>query len=400
MIYREVPKNGDRLSVLGYGLMRLPVRMGGINETLAEKQVMGAIGRGINYLDTAYPYHNGNSEPFIGRVLAKNNCRDRVKLATKLPHWSAHSKEEMDRILDEQLEKLKTDRIDYYLVHALNGELWDAAKQHGVIRFLDDALKKGKIINAGFSFHGASEDFISIVDDYDWTFCQIQYNFLDTRNQAGTAGLRYAASKGMAVMIMEPLRGGNLAKTPPPSVQKIWARADQHRTPAEWSLRWLWNQPEVTVVLSGMNNDEHIAENFAIAEKGEVDSLTDKEVRLVEEAADEFRRVMKVGCTGCQYCMPCPAGVNIPGCFDTYNSKHAFKDRSAGRMYLFFNGGLLTEKPSLASQCVSCGRCVEKCPQGIAIPEMLEAVADDMEGIMTKPVIWLGRRMMKVKRKK
>lgn len=400
MQYRTVPKNGDQLSILGYGCMRFPQRLGSINEKLAEKQILDAMDQGVNYYDTAYPYHNRKSEPFLGKVLAKNRCRDRIKLATKLPHWMADSKEEMDRLLDEQLSKLQTDRIDYYLVHALNAELWETAKNNGVIDFLDDALKQGKIVNAGFSFHGMAEDFNPIVDDYDWTFCQIQYNFLDTQNQAGTAGLNYAAAKEMAVIIMEPLRGGNLAKTPPPSVKKIWASADQKRTPVGWSLDWIWNHPEVTVVLSGMNNDAHIKENLDLAGKAVPNMLTQSEETLVDEAATEFRRVMKVGCTGCQYCMPCPAGVNISGCFDAYNSKHAFKDKSAGMMYLFFNGGLVTEKQTLASQCVQCGKCVEKCPQHINIPEKLEEVADDMEGVMTKPMIWLGKRMMRAKKKK
>jgi predicted aldo/keto reductase-like oxidoreductase len=399
MLYREVPKNGDKLSVLGYGCMRLPVRMRSINEKLAEKQILYALDQGVNYFDTAVPYHNGKSEPFLGKVLYKNDCRDDAKIATKLPHWSAQSKKDMDRILDEQLLNLKTDHIDYYLIHGLVGELWESAKRNGVIDFMDDALKKGKIINAGFSFHGLAEEFTAIVDDYDWTFCQIQYNFLDTKNQAGTAGLRYAASRDMAVMIMEPLRGGNLAKTPPPSVKDIWNKAESRKTPAEWSLRWIWNHPEVTVVLSGMNNDDHIAENLALAEKALPNSLSEEEEKLVEEAAAEFRRVMRVGCTGCQYCMPCPAGVNIPSCFDLYNSRHVFKDKTAKLMYIFQNGGVVTDKPTLASVCVRCDKCLEKCPQHLPIPEMLEEVKEDMEGIMTKPMIWLTKRFMKVRRK-
>ena len=399
MQYREVPKNGDKLSVLGYGCMRLPVRMNSINQKLAEKQILYAIDQGINYFDTAYPYHSGKSEPFLGKVLSSNGYRNDVKIATKLPHWMASSKEDMDRILDEQLSKLKTDRIDYYLIHALNGELWETAKQHGVIEFMDDALKKGKIINAGFSFHGLAQDFNGIVDDYDWTFCQIQFNFLDTNNQAGTAGLQYAASKEMAVIIMEPLRGGNLAKTPPPTVKDIWAKAEDKKTPVEWSLGWIWNHPEVTVVLSGMNNDDHINENLALAEKSLPNSFSESEVSLVDKAAAEFRRVMKVGCTSCQYCMPCPAGVNIPSCFECYNSRHAFKDKRAKMMYLFQNGGLVTEKPTMASMCVECGQCLEKCPQNLPIPDLLKDVQEDMEGFMTKPMIWLGRRIMKVRKR-
>ena len=361
---------------------------------------MYAFDKGINYFDTAAPYHNGKSEPFLGKVLSKNRCRDNVKIATKLPHWRAHSKADMDHILDEQLSKLKTDRIDYYLIHALNGELWETAKRHGVIEFMDDALQKGKVINAGFSFHGLAEEFNGIVDDYDWTFCQIQYNYLDTQNQAGTAGLQYAASKDLAVIIMEPLRGGNLAKTPPPSIKDIWAKAEHKKTPVDWSLGWIWNHPEVTVVLSGMNDDDHINENLALAERALPHSFSEKENQLVDEAAAEFRKVMKVGCTSCQYCMPCPAGVNIPGCFEFYNSRHVFKDKAAKMMYHFFNGGIVTDKPSMASVCVQCEKCLEKCPQHLPIPELLNDVQEDMEGFMTKPLIWLMKRIMKVRKKK
>jgi predicted aldo/keto reductase-like oxidoreductase len=380
--------------------MRLPVRMQSINQKLAEKQIMYAMERGVNYFDTAVPYHNGKSEPFLGKILSKNGCRDKIKIATKLPHWSTDSKEDMDRILDEQMSKLKTDRIDYYLVHGLSGELWDKAKNNGVIEFLDNALKTGKIINAGFSFHGLAEEFNGIVDDYDWTFCQIQYNYLDTQNQAGTAGLKYAASKDLAVIIMEPLRGGNLAKTPPQTVKDIWEKAENKKTPVEWSLGWIWNHPEVTVVLSGMNNDDHINQNLALAEKALPNSFTENELQLVEEAATEFRNVMRVGCTGCQYCMPCPAGVNIPSCFEAYNSRYVFKDKRAKLTYLFFNGGIVTEKPTLASACVQCEECLDKCPQHLPIPDLLNHVQEDMEGFMTKPLIWLMRRAMKVRKKK
>ena len=400
MLYREVPKNGDKLSVLGYGCMRLPVRMNSINQKLAEKQIMYALDQGVNYFDTAAPYHNGKSEPFLGKVLSNNGCRDKVKIATKLPHWRTNSKKDMAKVLDGQLSKLKTDRIDYYLVHGVNGELWKTAKRNGVIEFLDDSLKKGKIINAGFSFHGLAEEFNGIVDDYDWTFCQIQYNYLDTKNQAGKAGLKYAASKDLAVIIMEPLRGGNLAKTPPPSVEEIWDGADRKKTPVEWSLGWIWNHPEVTVVLSGMNNDDHINENLALAEKAQPNSFSEKEKKLVRKAAAEFRRVMKVGCTGCQYCMPCPSGVNIPSCFDFYNSRHTFKDKMAKMMYVFFNGGIVTDQPSLASVCTQCEECLEKCPQQLPIPDLLNDVKEDMEGFMTKPLIWLIGRTMKVRKKK
>jgi hypothetical protein len=399
MQYRKVPKNGDELSVLGYGCMRLPAKMGAIDEDLARRQIYSAIDRGINYIDTAIPYHNGKSEPFLGKILGQGGYRNKVKLATKLPHWSAHCVTDMEKILDKQLVSLKTDRIDYYLIHNLNGISWENAKENGVIEFLDRALKSGKIVNSGFSYHGGTEDFIQVVDEYDWTFCQIQYNYLDIQNQAGTRGLQYAASKDLAVIIMEPLRGGNLGKTPPPEVQKLWNSADIKRPPAEWALRWIWNHPEVTVVLSGMNNDRHIEENLAVATNATAGGLSEKEQSLVGQVRDTFRNVMKVGCTGCQYCMPCPAGVNIPGCFDFYNSRHAFKDKSARLYYLAMNGGVVYEKPSFASQCIKCKLCLEKCPQSIPIPDMLEAVADDMEGFLDKPLMYIIKKVMGVKKK-
>ncbi len=396
MLYRKVPKNGDELSILGYGCMRFPGRGQSINQKLAESQMMSAIDRGVNYLDTAFPYHSGKSEPFVGKVIANNGIRNQVKIATKLPHWSVKSLEEMNKTLDTQLQRLQTDRIDYYLIHGIDGKTWARAKRKGVFEFMDTALKSGKVVNMGFSYHGNTEDFSSIVDEYDWTFCQIQYNYLDIENQAGQAGLKYAASKDMAVMIMEPLRGGNLARTPPPEVKKIWNQAETKRTPVEWSLRWIWNHPEVTVVLSGMNDQEQVDENLSIASEAIDGSLSEVETKLVEKAADTFRDVMKVGCTGCQYCMPCEDGVNIPMCFEAYNSYHTFRDKRAKLMYLFMNGGITTGEPTFASQCSKCKKCVKKCPQNLGIPTHLEEVAKDFEGFMNKPMIWLMKKMFRV----
>ncbi len=398
MLYRNVPKTGDHLSVLGFGAMRLPLRRGGIDEKRSAAQICSAIDQGVNYVDTAVPYHMGKSEPFLGKLLSENGYRQKIRLATKLPHWSARTKAEMDEILDEQLKKLRTDHIDYYLIHALNGSTWEKAKEKGVTDFLDDALTAGKILNAGFSFHGATEDFNPIVDDYDWTFCQIQYNFLDTKNQAGTAGMRYAASKELAVMVMEPLRGGNLSKTPPKEVQAIWDQSETRRTPTEWSFRWILNHPEITVVLSGMNEEAHIHENLRIASEAHPNSLSEDDLKRVREATRAYRRLMKVGCTGCQYCMPCPSGVNIPRCFEFYNAYHTFGDKSAKLLYLGHNGGINGGEPAFASQCADCEECVEKCPQSLPIPELLKDVANDMEGIMTKPLLWVMKRLFKVKR--
>ena len=248
-----------------------------------------------------------------------------MKVATKLPSWMVESRQDMDRYLAAQLAKLQTDHIDYYLLHSLNGNSWDKLEQLGAGEFLDQAMKDGRIVNAGFSFHGAAPDFVRIVDAYPWCFCQIQYNYMDQSSQAGTEGLEYAAAKGLGVIVMEPLRGGFLGSaTPPPAVAALWKEAKVRRTPAEWALRWIWNRPEVTVVLSGMNDEAQIGENLALASAAAANSLTAEELNLVERVAQTQRGLMKVGCTGCGYCTPCPSEVAIPNCFDAYNRMNMF----------------------------------------------------------------------------
>jgi len=377
MLYRKVPKTGDTLSCLGFGAMRLPLNEDGtINETLAIEQMRRAIDSGVNYVDTAWPYHGGQSELIVGKAL-KDGYRAKVKIADKLPPWAVKGREDMETILAKQLEKLGVETIDYYLLHALEGNSWDRLASQGVIEFLEAARSAGKIRNIGFSFHGSNEDFVRIIDAYDWVFCQIQYNFLDTQNQAGTAGLKYAASKNIAVMVMEPLRGGNLSRPEaPPAVQTIWETAPTRRTPVEWALRWVWNNPEVTVVLSGMNVDEHIDQNLAIAAQADTNSLTGEELDLVAKVADKYRELMPIGCTGCQYCMPCPSGVNIPSCFEIFNTAHMFGEAKQRTQFVYavMNGGVRGNK-TYASQCVECGQCLEHCPQHIEIPERLKEVA-------------------------
>lgn len=382
MLYRKMPKNGDELSILGFGCMRLASKAdGSIDEERAKKQVRTAIDSGVNYIDTAWPYHMGASEPFLGHALA-GGYREKVKLATKLPSWLIEKREDMDKYLNAQLEKLQTDHIDYYLVHALVGDLWDTVEKLGVREFLDAAKADGRIRNAGFSFHGAAEDFSRIVDAHNWDFCQIQYNFLDENNQAGTKGLKYAAKKGLGVIIMEPLRGGNLTRTVPQAVKEIWDTAPVKRTPAEWALRWIWNHPEVTVVLSGMNEEDHVAENIRIAGHAMPNSLTKEELQLIRRVEKKYRELMKVGCTACQYCMPCPSGVNIPLCFEEYNNLGMVENPEAEKfMYAARLGGAVgTGEPSYASLCVQCRECVDKCPQHIEIPDVLESVVKEFEG--------------------
>jgi predicted aldo/keto reductase-like oxidoreductase len=392
-----MPKNGDELSILGFGCLRLPGKEdGSIDEERATKQVRDAIDRGVNYVDTAWPYHMGASEPFLGRALA-GGYRKKVKIATKLPSWLIEKREDMDKYLNAQLEKLKTDHIDYYLIHALVGDLWDTVEELGVADFLDRAKADGRIVNAGFSFHGAGEDFNRIVDAYDWDFCQIQYNFLDETNQAGTAGMEYAAAKGLGVIIMEPLRGGNLTKNVPHAVKDIWDEATVKRSPVEWALRWVWNHPAVTVVLSGMNEEAHVEENLRIAEQAYPDSLTETEMQLVKRVESKYRELMKVGCTSCQYCMPCPAGVNIPLCFEHYNNL-VLVDNLEGERFMYaarLGGAVALGGPEFASLCIQCGECLEKCPQHIDIPMVLESVVEELEGPDLEQRAAMAREMFK-----
>ena len=396
MLYRTMPGNGDRLSILGFGCMRLPVKEGRIDEERATRQVRHAIDAGVNYIDTAWPYHAGESELFLGRVLS-GGYREKVRLATKLPSFLAEKPEDLDRFLDAQLARLKTDHIDYYLLHTLTGPLWDHLDALGVREFLDRAKSDGRIINAGFSFHGMQEDFRRIVDAYPWVFCQIQYNFLDEEVQAGTKGLKYAASKGLGVIVMEPLRGGNLGlPQAPPAIADIWDKAPIRRSPAEWALRWVWDHPEVTVVLSGMNEEAHIDENIRIAGEAMAGSLTGEELSLVERAAGKYKELMKVGCTGCGYCMPCPAGVAIPSCFEVFNKMHLFGNvQEALSMYAMRMSGILRKgNPNYASQCIECGQCLDKCPQHLPIPALLKEVAAELETPGLEERVARARKML------
>ena len=382
MLYRKMPKNGDKLSILGFGAMRLPVKQdGSIDEAKATQMVHHAIDNGVNYVDTAWPYHMGESELFLGRVLAEG-YREKVKLATKQPQWMVKSRKDMDRFLNKQLEKLNTDHIDYYLIHSVVGSSWNNIRDLGVTDFLDSAKDDGRIVNAGFSYHGNAEDFKAVVDGYDWDLCQIQYNFLDENIQAGRKGLEYAASRGLGVVIMEPLRGGNLADPIPAEIIDIWNEADVKRSPVEWALRWVWNHPGVTVVLSGMTEPYQVEENLKIAEEDLTGSLRTKDLELIERVAEKYRELMKINCTGCRYCMPCPRGVDIPACFETYNNLYMFgeKDRLM-IMYAAKLGGILRgADKNFASQCTQCGQCLDVCPQQLAIPDLLAKVAGEFEG--------------------
>ncbi len=395
MLYRKVPKTGNQLSILGFGCMRLPQKDGRIDEERATRQIRHAIDRGVNYIDTAWPYHGGESEPLLGRVLA-GGYRERVRVATKLPAWLVFTRADMDRFLDAQLQKLGTSRIDYYLIHSLNGGNWDAIAALGVADFLDRALADGRIGNAGFSYHGVREDFARVVGAYPWQFCQLQYNYLDEELQAGTVGLLHAAAQGLAVIVMEPLRGGTLAISPqPPAIDALWREAGVRRTPAEWALRWVWNHPKVTVVLSGMNDEAQVEENLRVAADALPGSLTAAETALLERAGRKYREIMKVGCTGCGYCLPCPSGVNIPGCFDAFNALHTIgkTPQEAGFQYVLRVSGMVSGSRAYASLCTQCMDCIDKCPQSLQIPDLLDQVAREFEGERLKDIEATARRL-------
>jgi hypothetical protein len=383
MLYRKVPKTGDKLSILGFGYMRLPANAsgGGIDEERAIRQLRSAIDHGVNYVDTAPAYHLGRSEQVLGRAL-EDGYRKKVRIATKLPPWSVRSRGDMDLILDGQLATLRTDHIDYYLLHSLTKESFPRLKRLGVLEFLDAARKDGRIRNAGFSSHADLATFREIVDSYDWTFCQIQYNYLDEQGQAGTEGLKYAHERNLAVLIMEPLRGGNLAGAIPDEIQEIWDASLVKRSPAEWALRWVWDHPEVTCVLSGMNDERHIDENLKVAENAYPRSLSEEELLRVASVRDTYRRLMKIGCTGCGYCMPCPYGIDIPGCFSLYNARYLFPHDIAARFHYFSRHGGLMGGVSYAGLCQACGKCEEACPQHLPIRDQLRDVSREMEGGM------------------
>jgi len=402
MLYRTMEKTGDELSILGFGCMRLPQKRGTpgegkIDEKRATAQIRHAIDRGVNYIDTAFLYHMGGSEPFLGRALT-DGYREKVRLATKLFTYSVRTREDMERFLTIQLDKLAADHIDYYLLHALYRVNWEKMKTLGALDFLEKAKKEGRIVNTGFSFHGDIETFREIVDAYDWSMCQIQYNFLDEKNQAGTEGLKYAAAKGLGIVVMEPLRGGTLARKQPDEVLKIWNEADVKRSPAEWALRWVWNHPEVTVVLSGMNEEAHIEENIRIAGDSLPNSLTEKELMLVKRVEEVYRGLAKAGCTGCRYCMPCASGVDIPACFEAYDILKVSNEVGHARWIYGRNFAFLHPDPAYASLCTECGKCLEKCPQHIPIPDLLKEVTREFEDRKMKMMFWFVKRLLAFQR--
>ena len=375
MNYR-LDKYGNKLSVLGYGCMRFPRKHGKIDMAETEKLIRDAVENGINYFDTAYIYP-GN-EVALGDVLEKTKLRNQIYIATKLPHYLIQNKDGLDKLFNEELRRLKTEYVDYYLMHMLNDiEAWERLKSIGILDWLKEKQDSGAIRQVGFSYHGSSEMFCKVIDAYDWDFCQIQYNYLDENTQAGRQGLQYAYSKGIPVIIMEPLRGGRLVNLLPEKAKKIFEEYSVKRSPAEWGLRWLWNQKEVSVVLSGMSTEAMLSENLRIASNAEIGELSASEEALYARVVQAINESMKVGCTGCGYCQPCPKGVDIPGAFAAYN--RYFGENKYGAFMDYLKCTTLRKNATAAGNCISCGKCEKHCPQGITIRKELKEVEKTFE---------------------
>ena len=389
MKYRP-DRHGNPISQLGYGCMRFTRKGSGIDYEKAEKEVLLAIEKGVNYFDTAYIYP-GNEE-CLGWILEKNHCRNKVNIATKLPQYLLRSATAIDKTFREELSRLRTDHIDYYLMHMFTDYAeWVRLQNLGIEQWIARQKEEGRIRYIGFSYHGDTEMFLKILDAYDWDFCQIQYNYLDEHTQAGKTGLQAAAKKGIPVIIMEPLRGGKLVNLPEQAKQ-VLASHGKGYTPAELGLRWLWNQPEVTCVLSGMNSEEMVNENIRIASDAEPGHLTEEDMEIVAQIRQIIRQREKVGCTGCRYCMPCPKGVDIPGNFHYYNLMYMEKKASARKEFARNMG--LRKEPGFATQCVGCGLCEKHCPQHLPIRQKLKEADRDLRPLPYKIGIQVARKIM------
>ena len=389
MKYRS-DRYGAKISQLGFGCMRFQRKGNAIDYEKAEKQVMAAMKHGVNYFDTAYLYPG--SEECMGRIFEENHCREKVYIATKLPQYLMRSAENIEKTFREELTRLRTDYIDYYLMHMFTDySEWEHLQKLGIEEWIKGKKEAGSIRNIGFSYHGDFDMFEKILNAYDWDFCQIQYNYLDEHTQAGRKGLKAAAAKGIPVIIMEPLRGGKLVNLPTKAKELLQAD-ERGYTPAELGLRWLWNQPEVTCVLSGMNTMKMVKENIRIASSAEPGHFTEDDFELVEKIKKIIREKEKVGCTGCRYCMPCPKGVDIPGNFYYYNLMYMEKKASA--RFEFAQAMGVRKEPGFASQCVGCGKCEKHCPQHLPIREKLKEADKALRPVPYKIGINVARKIM------
>lgn len=377
MEYRTFGRLDWRPSALGFGAMRLPVlqdeagkrRPGRIDYDTATAMLRHAVDHGVNYVDTAYMYHEGGSESWLREALS-DGYADKVKIATKMPLWSAKSAADLDRVFDEQRRRLGRERFEFYLLHSLDETTWAKARDARALDWCERVLAEGLVAHMGFSFHGDAALFDELLTVYDgWSFCQIQYNFMDEEADPGRSGLRLAAGKGLGVIVMEPLRGGQLTKRPPPRVLELWAESDVRRTPAEWALQWIWDQPEVSLVLSGMSTMEQTVENVGAAERSGRGRLTAAERELVARVRDAYRDITPIACTQCRYCQPCPSGVDIPRCLEIYNDAVIYNESDLARLYYGW-----IDEGARADKCSDCGDCEEICPQDLPIRDWLKKV--------------------------
>ena len=382
MNYRR-DKYGNELSILGFGCMRFPMKAGRIDLAETEREILTAVEGGVNYFDTAYIYPG--SEAALGEILETEGLRERVKIATKLPHYLIKSREGLDKLFAEELRRLRTDHVDFYLMHMLTDtDTWERLKAMGIEEWIAEKKASGAIRQLGFSYHGNSDMFCKLIDAWDWDFCQIQYNYMDEHSQAGRRGLNHANGKGIPVVIMEPLRGGKLVSRLPEEAKRIFESYPVRHTPAQWAFRWLWNQPEVTVVLSGMNSDEMVRDNLRTASTVQVGELGPEEEAMLRQVVAAINSKMKVGCTGCGYCMPCPKNVDIPGTFAAYNRRY-----QEGKFWGFMDYvicTLLRKNPTPASNCIGCGKCEKHCPQHLPIRQKLGEARKELEGPLYRTV--------------
>ena len=379
MQYRLIEKTGDEISSLGFGAMRLPLKNGKINRKEAKKLIYHAIDNGINFIDTAYLY--GDSEKFLGEVL-KGKYKDNVKICSKLPSINIKKYEDMENALNEQLKRLQRDYIDYYLIHSIDLKTFNRLVKKDLFKFLNKAKNDGKIRHVGFSYHGLKEEFESVVDGYDWDVVMVQYNYFDENIQASIEGIEYAACKGMGIFVMEPLKGGILAGKMPSEAEQIFKDADSNKSTAQWALQWVLNNRNVTCVLSGMNDIKQLEDNLAIADTTSPMSMSFEELEVVERVKRVMRVSLKINCSTCGYCMPCPQGVNIPECMKIYNEKYLFNHKGFFNTsfidYFQYVGGVMGKQAS-AGMCNACGKCLRKCPQKLDIIDELNTVKKEFE---------------------
>ncbi|MHC1722027.1 MAG: aldo/keto reductase [Aminipila sp.] len=375
MQYRMFNKTNEPVSLLGFGTMRLPrLNNGDIDETEAIKMIRTAIDNGVNYVDTAYMYHDGQSEVVTGKAL-KNGYREKVLLADKMPAWFAKEESDIEKIFNEQLNRLNDQVIDMYLVHNIDKDIWKKVKEFNVLPFLERMKEEGKIKHIGFSFHDDFDFFKEIVDAYPWEFCQIQLNYMDKEFQAGIKGLDYAASKGLPIIIMEPLKGGKLTDILPQSVEKYWAEADIKRTPSEWALRWVADFPEVLTILSGMSTMDQLKENIKILSDALPHSLTDKDHQIINKVSTEYNKLIKYSCTGCRYCMPCPKKIEIPAVINFYNEWFLYNGND--KIKTDFMTWLSPKRRP--SACISCNACQSHCPQSLPVSDIMKKTSEIFE---------------------